>query len=565
MVLRDTSRRDNSLLRVRRSAEETTVHFRLFAAALALAVVPLSVGCTNQSSTSSSTGSASPGASGAPAASGSPTGPAPVGDDWPTYNGNLQGSRYSTLTDVTPQNAANLKQVCSKQLEAGAYQSTPIVVSGVIYTTTAHNTYAIDATNCSVKWQSTYTPKDKEPFPVDRGIALAGDRLVRGETDGHLVALDAATGKTLWDVAPASGARGEFLSSAPIVWNGTVYIGTAGSDWGVKGRMMAFDPANGKLKWTFTTIASGNDPGAKSWPDATAASRGGGGMWTSYTLDPDTGELFVPVANPAPDFASSVRTGANLYTDSIVVLDANTGAMKWYVQMLPHDVHDWDMAAPPVLFTTSDGKSMFAAAGKDANIYGVDRTTHQIVYATAGARRSNVSAIPTTSGTHICPGVLGGSEWNGPAYDQKDNLLIVPMDDWCATLKLGSTRYIPGGFYFGGSYVNDPYTQARGKLTALDPASGKIKWQYTSQSPMLAGVTPTASGVAFTGDMGGNILVFDSATGKVLFKTLTQGSIAGSVITYAVNGKQYLAATSGNISRLTWGNSGTPTLLVYSL
>jgi alcohol dehydrogenase (cytochrome c) len=219
---------ESGLLRVRRSAEETTVHFRFVVAALTLAVVPLAAGCTNQSSTSTSTTteSASPAASGAPAASGSPGGPATVGNDWPTYNGNLQGSRFSTLTDVTPQNAANLKQVCSKQLEAGAYQSTPIVVSGVIYTTTAHNTYAIDATNCTVKWQSTYTPKDKEPFPVDRGIALAGDRLVRGEPDGHLVALDAATGKTLWDVAPASGAKGEFLSSAPIFWNGTVYLGT---------------------------------------------------------------------------------------------------------------------------------------------------------------------------------------------------------------------------------------------------------------------------------------------------------------------------------------------------
>jgi alcohol dehydrogenase (cytochrome c) len=212
--------------------------------------------------------------------------------------------------------------------------------------------------------------------------------------------------------------KGEFLSSAPIAWNGTVYIGTAGSDWGVKGRMMAFDLANGKRKWTFTTVASGNDPGAKSWPDAIAASRGGG-MWTSYTLDPDTGEIFVPVANPAPDFASSARSGANLYTDSVVVLDGNTGAMKWYVQMLPHDVHDWDMSAPPVLFTTAGGKSMFGAESKDGNVYGVDRTSHKIVYATPVVRRSNVNAVPTASGTHVCPGVLGGAEWNGPAYDAR--------------------------------------------------------------------------------------------------------------------------------------------------
>ena len=544
------------------------MHLRPLAAALALAFIPLAAGCTKQSDTSSTTTSesASPGAAPAsPAASGSPGGLATVGDDWPTYNGNLQGSRYSTLTDITPQNVSGLKQVCSKQLESGAYQSTPLVVAGVIYTTTAHTTYAIDATNCQVKWQSAYTSKTKEPFPVDRGIALVNDRLVRGEPDGHLVALDVATGKTLWDVAPADGNKGEFISAAPITWNGNVYIGVAGSDWGVKGRMMSVDPANGNVKWTFTTIASGSDPAAKSWPDETAASRGGGGTWTSYTLDPDTAEIFIPVANPAPDFASSIRAGANLYTDSIVALDANTGAMKWYVQMIPHDVHDWDMSAPPVLFTTADGKAMLAAGSKDGNIYGVDRTAHKIVYATAGVRRSGVNAVPTTAGARICPGVLGGAEWNGPAYDVKDNLLLTPMDDWCATVKLGSTRYIPGGFYFGGTYTMDPFTQAHGTLTATDPASGAIKWKYTAQSPMLAGVTPTASGVAFTGDMAGNILALDSATGRVVFKTPTQGSIAGSVITYRANGKQYVAATSGNISRLTWGNHGTPTLLVYAL
>ncbi|HEY4439959.1 MAG TPA: PQQ-binding-like beta-propeller repeat protein [Candidatus Elarobacter sp.] len=540
--------------------EDRTLRLRLYAAALALAAFPLAAGCTNQSSTSSSTES-----SAAPSASPSGGPATTVGDDWPTYNGNLQSTRYSTLTEITPQNVGNLKQVCQQKLEFGAYQGTPVVAGGVIYTTTAHNTYAIDGTNCSIKWQSAYKLQDKEPFPVDRGLAYLGDRVVRGETDGHVIALDTASGKTLWDVAPASGAKGEFMSSAPIAWNGTVYMGTAGSDWGVKGRMMAFDPSNGTIKWTFTTIASGNDPGAKSWPNDTAASRGGGGMWTSYTLDAQTAEIFVPVANPAPDFASAVRNGANLYTDSIVVLDANTGAMKWYVQMLPHDVHDWDMSAAPVLFTTSDGKPMFAAASKDGNIYIVDRTTHKIVSVSAGVRRTNVNAVPNLSGTHICPGVLGGAEWNGPAWDQKDNLLITPMDDWCATLKLGSTRYVPGGFYFGGSYTNDPVSSAGGKVTAVDPSTGKVAWQYVSTSPMLAGVTPTASGVTFTGDMQGNVLALDSATGKVLFKRPTQGSIAGSAVTYTVNGKQYVAVTSGNISRLTWGNSGTPTIMVFSL
>jgi len=486
--------------------------------------------------------------------------------DWPSYNNDLQGQRYSSLDQITTQNAASLKQVCTAPLsEAGSLQATPIVSGGTLYVTTATKTYAMDATNCSMKWTNVYKPKDAVPFPVNRGVAVDGNRVFRGEPDGHLVALDATNGKQVWEVAPASGKRGEFLSSAPVVWNGMVYEGVAGSDWGVKGRMMAFDESNGKVAWTFTTIATGNDPNAKSWRNVKTAETGGGALWTSYTIDPDAGEVFISSANPAPDFASAYRPGANLYTDSVIALDAKTGALKWYHQMVPHDVHDWDMSSPPVLYATKDGKAMVSAAGKDGYIYGIDRTSHNIVWQTAGVRIQNFKTAPTVKGVHICPGVLGGSEWNGPAFDAKDHLLITPMDDWCATLKLGATRYLPGQFFFGGSYEQDPNSTARGTLTATDPDSGKIVWQYKAQAPMLAGVTPTAGGVTFTGDMASNFLVFDSANGKVLYKNKTKGSIAGGVVTYSVNGKQYIAATSGNISRLTWGVQGSPSMVVYAL
>jgi len=486
--------------------------------------------------------------------------------DWPSYNNDLQSQRYSALDQITAQNAASLKRVCSVKLpEAGPLQATPVVIGGTMYVPTSTKTYAIDAGTCAMKWTSVYTPKDTMPFPVDRGVAVDGNRVFRGEPDGHLVALDADSGKTLWDVAPAHGSKGEFLSSAPIVWNGLVYEGVAGSDWGVKGRMMAFDESNGNVAWTFTTIASGNDPNAKSWGGTKSSDTGGGALWTSYTIDPATGELFIPVANPAPDFASAYRPGANLYTDSVVALDAKTGALKWYHQMVPHDVHDWDMSAAPVLYTAKDGRSMIAASGKDGYIYALDRNSHNVVWRTAGVRIQNFNTAPTVKGVHICPGVLGGSEWNGPAYDAKNHLLITPMDDWCATLKLGATRYLPGKFFFGGSYEQDPNATARGTLTATDPDTGKIVWQYKAQSPMLAGVTPTAGGVTFTGDMGSNFLVFNSVDGKLLFKDKTQGSIAGGVVTYEVNGKQYVAATSGNISRLTWGVQGSPSMVVYAL
>jgi alcohol dehydrogenase (cytochrome c) len=491
--------------------------------------------------------------------------PATVGRDWPSYNGNLQGTRYSSLSQLTAGNAAKLKQVCSVRLEPGAFQAEPLVVGGTMYVSTSHKTYAFDPRSCAVKWTSTYAPKGHETFPVDRGIAIEGKRLFRGTTDAHLLALDTGTGKTLWDVAIGDGSKGEFASAAPIAWHGTVYEGIAGSDWGVKGRVMAFESATGKIKWTFTTIADGRDPNAKSWPDAAAAEKGGGGTWTSYTLDPATGTLYVPIGNPAPDFVSSLRKGANLYTDSLVALEASSGALQWYVQMTPHDIHDWDMSAPPVFFTTANGKRMLGAAGKDGHLYGIDVEAHKVVYDRPQIRMSAVSAAPTVRGKHICPGATGGAEWSGPAYDVKNGLLITPMDDWCATYKLAEARYIPGQMYIGGFPQPDPFSAARGMLTATDPATGAVKWKYTSNSPMLAGTTPTAGGVTLTGDMAGNLLVFDSANGKVLLKKPTQGSIAGGVITYAVDGKQYVAATSGNISRLTWGNHGIPTILVYSL
>ena len=491
--------------------------------------------------------------------------PAANAGDWPSYNRDLSSTRYSPLTQITPQNASSLHHICTVKLkEAGALQAGPLVENGVLYVTTANDTYALNAANCNTIWTNVYTPADKVPFPVDRGATIAGDRLVRGEDDGHLIAIDKSTGKTIWNVAPASGAKGEFLSSAPIFWNNTIFIGTAGSDWGVKGRMMAFDPADGHQLWTFTTVATGNDPNAKSWGSVRAQDTGGGGLWTSYTIDASTGELFLSVANPAPDFAAAYRPGSNLYTDSLVVLDAKTGKMKWYYQMVPHDAHDWDMSAAAVLYK-SGGKSYVAAAGKDGILYGLDRDTHKLVYKTADVPVKNFDKAPTVAGIDICPGVLGGSEWNGPALDGKDGLLITPMDNWCATLKLGATRYVPGEFFFGGSYESGPYKSARGTLTATDAASGKIVWQYKAPAPMLAGVTPTAGGVTFTGSMNGDILAFDSANGKLLYKDHTPGSIAGGVVTYTANGKQYVAATSGNISRLTWGAQGVPSIVVYGI
>lgn len=482
---------------------------------------------------------------------------------WPNANNSLEGTRYSPLAQITSANAAGLRRVCSHTLrESGAFQSAPVIANGTIYITTAHDTYALDATTCAERWRNRYVPTKPDIFPVNRGVALAGRLIIRGMTDAHLVALDATSGKVVWNSAGASAIPNAYLAAAPIAWNGLVFIGTAGGDAGVSGEMLAFESATGKRVWRFSTVANGSDPGSRSW-GATKDHRGGG-LWTSFTLDPATGEVFVPVSNPFPDFVARGRTGTNLYTNALVVLDAKTGKLKWYFQADPGDVHDWDFSAPPALYTVADGTAMVAMAGKSGYIYGIDRVTHKALFDVAGTTVTP-NRHPSAQGTHICPGTLGGSEWSGPAYDSENHLLLTPMDDWCSTFKTYSAP-ITGHETFLTNYPRpDPRKSARGMLTAIDASTGKRAWSYRAPAPMIAGVVVTAGGVVFAGDMAGTLRAFDTHSGKVLASYTTPGSIAGGVVTYSVAGKQYVAATSGNTSRLTWGPGGEPTLVVYAL
>jgi glucose dehydrogenase len=349
------------------------------------------------------------------------------------------------------------------------------------------------------------------------------------------------------------------------VWNGLVYIGTAGANWGQKARMMALRTTDGHRVWNFDLIPTGNEPGAQTWGKASTASTGGGSTWTSYSLDPKTGLIYVPVGNPAPDFSGDYRPGANLYTDSLVVLDAKTGSLKWYYQLIPHDVHDYDLAAPPALVDTPGGKALAIIAGKDCTLRALDRATGKLVYQSAVCQRSNTTEPPTPNGTRVCPGWIGGVEWNGPAYDGPQNTVFVNSVDWCGSYHLAQARYVAGTFFLGGAFVQDPPSAGRGSLTALDADTGAIKWKYYSKSPMVAAVTPTAGGLVFTGEIGGRFLALDSQTGSVRYSYDTKGAIAGGIVTYMQNDKQYVAVEAGNESRLLWITvKQHPTLYLFS-
>ncbi|HZP87612.1 MAG TPA: PQQ-binding-like beta-propeller repeat protein, partial [Burkholderiales bacterium] len=265
------------------------------------------------------------------------------GRSWLMYNKGYMGYRFSPLDQLDTHNAAQMKAVCALQLgENGAFQPGLVEYDGVIYATTMRNTYAMDATTCTKLWSYSHTPTGPEIYTTNRGVALARGRVIRGTQDGHLFALDAKTGKLLWDKQIVDSKQGDFISAAPIVWNDMVFVGKGGADWGVHGGMMAYNITDGSLIWRFALTPEGEHTGADTWKIPESAAHGGGSTWSTYALDAETGTLFVPVGNPAPDFHGEVRPGSNLFTDSVVAIDARNGKLKWWYQLVPHDTHDWD-------------------------------------------------------------------------------------------------------------------------------------------------------------------------------------------------------------------------------
>src|SRR6266852_597623 len=271
---------------------------------------------------------------------------------------------------------------------------------------------------------------------------------------------------------------------------------------------------------------------------------------------------------PRPRSGRSPPAGKNLYTNALVALDVRTGRLQWYDQLLPGDTHDWDLTQVSPLFRESvrgRERNLIATTGKWGMLTVLDRDTHERVYEVAITTRVNAEPPVGTTAARVCPGIHGGVEWNGPAYDPRTHALYVPAVDWCGTYQARTTvRYVPGTQYLGGAYTSDSAAQAKGWLTAVDAANGTVRWRYRSARPMVAGVTATAGGVIFTGELTGDFLALDAETGRTLYRFYTGSGILGGVVTYAVNGTQYVAAASGGGS-YNFGREGSPTVFVYAL
>ncbi|HZF31404.1 MAG TPA: PQQ-binding-like beta-propeller repeat protein [Gammaproteobacteria bacterium] len=508
--------------------------------------------------------------------------------DWPAYNRTPSGDRFSPLAEIDRANVAGLQAVCSYALpEVSALQTGPLVIAGAMYFTTETRSYAIDAATCAPKWVVERPVERPSPLGVHRGFAYWNGRLFRGTTDAHVLALDAGDGHTLWDREVDAKAPGVTLPMAPIAADGLVFIGNAGGDQtGVTGHVYALDANDGRVVWRFDTVpASG--PARGTWPNADRLPTTGGAFWTSFTLDRQRGVLYVPAGNPAPDFDAEARGGDNLYTNSIIALDAATGRMLGYNQIVKRDTHDWDVNSPPALATTKAGRTIVASANKDGMLSVLDRSriasgtpgasteaelasALPIVYQAATTTRENVDLpLSRTAPVRFCPGILGGNEWNGAAFDPVRNTLYTGSVDWCASVQLQAAPVAPplGEIWFGseGRSIQEPADEAKGWVTAFDADTGDVRWKFAAPAPVLAGVTPTAGGVVFSADLKGHLRAFDADSGAVLWDLDLGQAVGGGIVTYSAGGRQLLAVASGMKSPIWPGAADQSRIQVFGL
>lgn len=480
--------------------------------------------------------------------------------DWVLPNHSYASQRHVDLEQINRDNAANLRLVCSYDFEdTNRSAAAPLVYRGVMYVTSGDATVALDAATCAVRWRHDWqvkgSPGQASSHNVSNafksgGASLQDGKLVRATSGSHLIALDAQTGQLVWERLVAAAGKYEFVTMAPLIYEDLVIAGIGISEFGVKGWIGAFRLANGEPVWRFNTVPEDDEPGAQTWSDPQARQRGGGGVWVTPAIDQDTGLVYAAVGNPVPDLYGDVREGTNLYTGSLIALDARTGKLQWYKQFVPHDVHDWDMtAAGPIyrVVTQGETRAMIAVGGKDGLLRGLDRDARgEQVFEVPVTTRVDPDVVPTVRGVHACPGILGGMQWSLPAFNPGLNLLFAPAVDWCGHYwKSNDLRYVQGQLYLGGSFTFDPVESSRGWLTAVDATSGKVKWQYQSAKPMLAAVTTTSSGLVFTGELTGHFLVLDGRNGAVLYRFDLDVPVNAGVITYAVDGKQYVALATG--------------------
>jgi alcohol dehydrogenase (cytochrome c) len=487
---------------------------------------------------------------------------------WTMYSGDYTGRRHSPLTQITPQNVNRLTAQWAFQADTIAtgrgFETTPLVIDGVIYLTGANgNAWAIDARTGRQFWRFRY-PNAPDltagaTYPVNRGFAALGDQLFMVTLDAHVLSLDMKTGAVVWNAVLDDYKAGYAATPAPLVVKDKVIVGSSGGENPTRGFIQAFDAKTGRRLWRFYTIPGPGEKGSETWPSSDAAMRGGAAAWVTGTYDPDLNLVYYGTGNPNPDYYGDERKGDNLYTCSIVALDADTGQLKWHYQFTPHDTHDWDSNHIPVLAEvpiSGQSHKVVMVANRNGFFYALDRATGKLLLAkpftdTNWAREIGKDGRPIVleeMGTKKClPDFWGGTNFMPPSYDPALNLFFVTARETCVTyvplkpeIKIGQNS-VGGGVRRVADRVFD-----YGALRAIDPSTGERKWELRYATPSLAGVMSTASGLVFAGDNEGNFVAVDARTGTPLWHYPTGTSIWGAAATtFLLDGRQFVLIPSG--------------------
>ncbi len=482
-------------------------------------------------------------------------------DDWLLPAKTYAGNRYTGLTQIDKVNVGNLRIAWETALaDDGEQEAAPLIWNGTMYLSTPHDgVLALDASNGKLRWQTPYNPKYVLLYAVNRGVGLADGNVFIATQDCRVIALDAATGRSRWNVQGCRDTSNSFYSMAAYVYKNQLILGTGGGDDGNLGLVSSFSLKDGKRLWDWQSIPGPGEPGHETWPGESWR-HGGGAVWSGVALDQVNDTLFVAPGNPGPDMVLKGRQGQNLYTDSLVALDISGAKpkMKWYYQIMHDDTHDDDPAMIPVLFNgwvAGQTRSLVAIGDKAGNFLLLDRSSGKVVHRLALDNQAGLNTLPSRNGTSACPNHGGGIEWNGGAYDPDSNSFLVPSTEECAVWKITSDapQYIPGQPYTGGPL---PKRQnGTGLLTSIDVNTGKIRWRKVLPYPAEGGVLVTASGLAFTSDVGGNLYAFDATSGRQYWKEFTGSAVVAPISAYRLDGSEYLAVVVGEA-----GNQQTPNL-----
>jgi alcohol dehydrogenase (cytochrome c) len=484
--------------------------------------------------------------------------------NWLSYSGSYYAQRHSLLDHINRSNVADLVAQWVYHIPgASRLESVPVVVDGVMYVSQPNEVYALDGRSGRLIWEYHHQPALRKG--PNRGVAVLGNRIFVGTPDAHLVALDARTGSLIWKAKLAEASDGYWSPVAPLAIRDKIIMGIAPGDHGLNGFLDAYDPETGERLWRWHSIPRPGEPGNETWA-GDSWKTGGGDTWLTGSYDPELNLIYWGIGNPAPDFDGDVRKGDNLYTESMVALDADTGKLKWYFQFTPNDVHDWDAVEIPVLVDTEfrgERRRLLLHADRNGFYYVLDRTNGKFLHGSAFIKRLNWAkgltpegrpirvpgVVPTIQGTRTCPATAGATNWHSPAYSPDTRWFYVTAIEGCGINYKSRDTFRPGGVpYMATGYVEDPEAPWQAYVRALEATTGKLQWEYKQVGSKRygAGLLSTAGGLIFAGDDQGVLTALDAQTGRALWHFNTGQQITASPMTYSFRGKQYVALTAGS-------------------